>query len=274
MGLVNGELVVVRGAGDLATGTILGLVRAGFRVAALEQPRPSSIRRTVCLSEAMYEGEAQVEGVRSMRVATLAELKGLLERWGPEGPVPVLADPGCSVLGALRPLALVDAIIAKRNLGTKIDMAQVVVALGPGFEAGVDAHAVVETNRGHDLGRIFLTGHAEPNTGVPGLIAGKDSERVLHSPVAGVAENLAAIGDLVQAGMPVLRVAGTGGETLLRAEIDGVLRGLIRPEFQVHVGMKVGDVDPRARREHCFTVSDKARAIGGGVLETILMLAR
>ena len=274
MGLVNGELVVVRGAGDLATGTILRLVRAGFRVAALEQPRPSSIRRTVCLSEAMYEGEAQVEGVRSMRVGTLAELKGLLERWGPEGPVPVLADPGCSVLGALRPLALVDAIIAKRNLGTKIDMAQVVVALGPGFEAGVDAHAVVETNRGHDLGRIFLTGHAEPNTGVPGLIAGKGSERVLHSPVAGVAENLAAIGDLVQAGMPVLRVAGAGGETLLRAEIDGVLRGLIRPEFQVHVGMKVGDVDPRARREHCFTVSDKARAIGGGVLEAILMLAR
>jgi xanthine dehydrogenase accessory factor len=171
-------------------------------------------------------------------------------------------------------LALVDAIIAKRNLGTTIDMAQVVVALGPGFEAGVDAHAVVETNRGHDLGRIFLAGHAEPNTGAPGLIAGKGSERVLHSPVAGVAENLAAIGDLVQAGMPVLRVAGAGSESLLRAEIDGVLRGLIRPEFQVHVGMKVGDVDPRARREHCFTVSDKGRAIGGGVLEAILMLAR
>jgi xanthine dehydrogenase accessory factor len=274
MGLVNGELVVVRGAGDLATGTILRLVRAGFRVAALEQPRPSSIRRTVCLSEAMYEGKAQVEEVRSIRVGTLAQLQGLLERWGPEGPVPLLADPACSTLGVLRPLALVDAIIAKRNLGTNIDMAQVVVALGPGFEAGVDAHAVVETNRGHDLGRIFMKGHAEPNTGVPGLIAGKASERVLHSPVAGVAENLAAIGDLVQAGMPVLRVAGGGGETLLRAEIDGVLRGLIRPEFLVHVGMKVGDVDPRARREHCFTVSDKGRAIGGGVLEAILMLAR
>ena len=274
MGLVNGELVVVRGAGDLATGTILRLVRAGFRVAALEQPRPSSIRRTVCLSEAMYEGEAQVEGVRSLRVGTLAQLQALLERWEPEGPVPLLADPGCSALEALGPLALVDAIVAKRNLGTNIDMAQVVVALGPGFEAGVDAHAVVETNRGHDLGRVLLTGHAEPNTGVPGLIAGKGSERVLHSPVAGVAENLAAIGDLVQAGMPVLRVAGAGGETLLRAEIDGVLRGLIRPEFRVHVGMKVGDVDPRARREHCFTVSDKGRAIGGGVLEAILMLAR
>ena len=274
MGLVNGELIVVRGAGDLATGTILRLVRAGFRVAALEQPRPSSIRRTVCLSEAMYEGEAQVEGVRSLRVGTLAELQGLLQRWRPEGPVPLLADPGCSALETLRPLALVDAIIAKRNLGTNIDMAQVVVALGPGFEAGVDAHAVVETNRGHDLGRILLTGHAEPNTGVPGLIAGKGSERVLHSPVAGVAENIAAIGDLVQAGMPVLRVTGVDGETLLRAEIDGVLRGLIRPEFQVHVGMKVGDVDPRARREHCFTVSDKGRAIGGGVLEAILMLAR
>jgi xanthine dehydrogenase accessory factor len=153
-------------------------------------------------------------------------------------------------------------------------MAQVVVALGPGFEAGVDAHAVVETNRGHDLGRVFLAGHAEPNTGVPGLIAGRGGERVLHSPVEGVAENLATIGDLVRAGMPVLRVAGRDSETLLRAEIDGVLRGLIRPEFQVHAGMKVGDVDPRARREHCFTVSDKGRAIGGGVLEAILMLTR
>jgi len=274
MGLVNGELVVVRGAGDLATGTILRLVRAGFRVAALEQPTPSSIRRTVCLSEAMYEGEAQVEGVRSMRVETLASLQGLLESWGHDGPVPLLADPGCSVLGALRPLAVVDAIIAKRNLGTSIDMARVVVALGPGFEAGVDAHAVVETNRGHDLGRVLLRGHAEPNTGVPGLIAGKGRERVLHSPIAGVAENLAAIGDLVKAGMPVLRVASSDGEALLRAEIEGVLRGLIRPEFPVHVGMKVGDVDPRATREHCFTISDKARAIGGGVLEAILMLAR
>ena len=274
MGLVDGELVVVRGAGDLATGTILRLVRAGFRVAALEQPRPSSIRRTVCLSEAMYESEAQVEQVRSLRVETLAELQEVLESWGPEGPVPLLADPECSALKTLRPLSLVDAIIAKRNLGTNIDMAQVVVALGPGFEAGVDAHAVVETNRGHDLGRVFLRGQAEPNTGVPGQIAGKGSERVIHSPVAGVAENLAAIGDLVQAGTPLLRVVGASGETVLRAEIDGVLRGLIRPQFEVHVGMKIGDVDPRARREHCFTVSDKARAIGGGVLEAILMLAR
>jgi xanthine dehydrogenase accessory factor len=222
----------------------------------------------------MYEGEAQVEGVRSLRVGTLAQLQGLLQRWGPQGPVPLLADPRCSALEVLRPFALVDAIIAKRNLGTNIDMAQVVVALGPGFEAGVDAHAVVETNRGHDLGRVFLTGQAEPNTGIPGLIAGKGNERVLHSPVAGVAENLAAIGDLVEAGMPVLRVADSGESTLLRAEIDGVLRGLIRPLFLVQAGMKVGDVDPRARREHCFTVSDKARAIGGGVLEAILMLAR
>jgi xanthine dehydrogenase accessory factor len=273
MGLVSGQLVVVRGAGDLATGTILRLVRAGFRVAALEQPMPSAIRRTVSLSEAMCEGGAQVEGLRSARVETLAEVKRLLEDFGPEGPVPVFADPGCSALRVLRPLALVDAILAKRNLGTRIDMAPVVVALGPGFEAGVDAHAVVETNRGHDLGRVLLTGHAEANTGVPGLVGGKGSERVIHSPIAGVAENIAAIGDLVQTGMPVLRVAGADGEALLRAEIDGVLRGLIRPRFPVQAGMKVGDVDPRARREHCFTVSDKSRAIAGGVLEAILMLA-
>jgi xanthine dehydrogenase accessory factor len=152
-------------------------------------------------------------------------------------------------------------------------MAPVVVALGPGFEAGVDAHAVVETNRGHDLGRVLLEGRAEPNTGVPGLIAGRGAERVLHAPLAGLAENLASIGDQVQAGAPVLRIAGPGGEAVLRAGIDGVLRGLVRPGFQVHAGMKVGDVDPRCRREHCFSVSDKARAIAGGVLEAILMLS-
>jgi xanthine dehydrogenase accessory factor len=272
MSLIKGDLVVVRGAGDLATGCILRLVRAGFRVAALETPQPSAIRRTVCLSEAIYQGRAEVEGVAAVRVATAADLLEALAHCGPAGPVPVLADPQCAALGVLEPMALVDAILAKRNLGTRIGMAPVVVALGPGFEAGVDADAVIETNRGHDLGRVLLAGRAEPDTGTPGLIAGRGRERVLHAPVAGTAENLRRIGDHVRAGEPVLRISGPDGEAALTAPIDGVLRGLIRTGFPVHAGMKVADVDPRGQREHCFTVSDKARAIAGGVLEAILML--
>jgi xanthine dehydrogenase accessory factor len=272
--MISGELVVVRGAGDLATGCIVRLVRAGFRVAALESAQPSAIRRTVCLSEAIYQGRAEVEGVRAIRVDSLEEMQALLAHFGPAGPVPVLVDPGCTVLPQLRPLALVDAIIAKRNLGTRIGMAEVVVALGPGFEAGVDADAVVETNRGHDLGRVLLSGRAEPDTGTPGLIAGKGKERVLHAPVAGVVENLKRIGDQVLAGEPVLALAGPEGRVPLAAPIDGMLRGLIRPGFQAHAGLKVADVDPRGRREHCFTISDKGLAIAGGALEAILMLAR
>jgi len=270
MSLIDGELVVVRGAGDLATGCILRLVRAGFRVAVLEAARPSSIRRTVCLSEAMYDGTAEVEGIRARRVADLDELRRALAL--PGGPVPLLEDPAAAVLPLLQPLALVDAIIAKRNLGTRIGMAEVVVALGPGFEAGVDADAVVETNRGHDLGRVLLQGRAEPDSGTPGLVAGLGRERVLHAPVAGVVENLKRIGDPVRAGEPVLALAGPEGRTVLAAAIDGMLRGLIRPGYQAPAGLKVADIDPRGRRDHCFTVSDKALAVAGGVLEAILGL--
>ena len=256
MSLIDGQLVVVRGAGDLATGCIVRLVRAGFRVAALETAQPTAIRRTVSLCEAMYEGRAEVEGVRAVRVGSLDELRAVLDA----GQVPLLEDPHCTVLARLRPLALVDAIIAKRNLGTRIGMAEVVVALGPGFEAGVDADAVVETGR------------AEPDTGVPGLIAGVGADRVLHAPVAGVVQNLKRIGDQVQAGEPVLALIGAEGRVTLAANVDGMLRGLIRPGFQAHAGLKVADVDPRGRREHCFTVSDKGLAVAGGVLEAVLML--
>jgi xanthine dehydrogenase accessory factor len=272
MALISGDIVVVRGAGDLATGCIVRLVRAGFRVAALETARPSAIRRTVSLSEAMYEGKAEVEEIRAVRVGSAAELKEALARFGPAGPVPLLEDPRCAVLSQVRPLALVDAIIAKRNLGTRIGMAEVVVALGPGFEAGVDADAVVETNRGHELGRVLTRGWAEPDTGIPGLVRGAGRERVLHAPVAGVVENLRRIGELVRAGEPVLALAGADGRVPLTAGVDGILRGLIRPGYQAHAGMKVADVDPRGRREHCFTISDKALAVAGGVLEAILML--
>lgn len=262
MTMIQGRLVVVRGAGDLATGCILRLVRAGFRVAALETARPSAIRRTVSFSEAMYDGRACVEGIRALRCDALPE------RWAPGDPVAVLEDPHGTLLERLAPMALVDAIIAKRNLGTHLGMAPVVVALGPGFQAGVDAHAVVETNRGHDLGRVLLAGFAEANTGVPGLIAGHGAERVIHAPRAGRVEPLCSIGDTVRAGDPVLAIEGEP----VRSAIAGVVRGLIRPGFAAAAGLKVADVDPRCVREHCFSVSDKARSIAGGVLEAVLML--
>ena len=265
MSLVRGGLVVVRGAGDLATGCIVRLVRSGFRVVALETARPCAIRRTVSLSEAMYDGSACVEGVRAVRSS------GIPEAWTPGDPVSLLDDPDGSCLGEgkLAPLAVVDAIVAKRNPGTRIDMAPVVVALGPGFCAGRDAHAVVETNRGHDLGRVILRGSAEANTSVPGRIAGHDRARVLRAPVAGTVEAHCEIGDALGAGDPILSIGGVP----VRAAIAGVVRGLIRPGFEAHEGLKVADVDPRGIREHCFSVSDKARAIAGGVLEAILMLS-
>lgn len=262
MTMIQGQLVVVRGAGDLATGCILRLLRAGFRVVALEVAAPSAIRRTVSFSEAIYDGTATVEGVRARRCEAVPE------HWNSGDPVPILVDPDCRVLDLLAPLALVDAILAKRNLGTRLGMAPVVVALGPGFTAGLDADAVVETNRGHDLGRVLLAGCAEANTGVPGLIGGHGGERVIHAPLAGRVEPLCAIGDRVKAGDPVLSIQGV----VVPSALDGVVRGLIRPGFEARAGLKVADVDPRGQVEHCFTVSDKARAIAGGVLEAILML--
>jgi xanthine dehydrogenase accessory factor len=216
----------------------------------------------VSLSEAMYEGSACVEGITAVRG------EGIPGNWSPGDPVILLEDPQCRVLESVTPFALVDAILAKRNLGTRMDLAPLVVALGPGFEAGREAHAVVETNRGHDLGRVLLEGCAEPNTGVPGLIAGAGRERVLHAPRAGRVEALCAIGDLVAPGDPILSVDGE----VVRTVLAGVVRGLIRPGFEARAGLKVADVDPRCEPRHCLTVSDKARAIAGGVLEALLML--
>ncbi len=258
-------LVLVRGAGDLATGTIVRLCKAGFLVAALETERPSAVRRTVAFSEAMYDGTAEVEGVRAVRVSDASRA---LEVLAP-GIVPILADPSCESLEALRPTVLVDAVLAKRNLGTRRDMAPVVIALGPGFEAGVDAHAVIETNRGHDLGRVLIRGRAEPDTGIPGVIGGYGAERVLRAPIAGKVECLCEIGDALRSGDPVLAVAGDT-RAVVACPFEGVVRGLIRPGYAAQPGLKVADVDPRCRREHCFSISDKSRAIAGGVLESIL----
>jgi xanthine dehydrogenase accessory factor len=257
------EIVVIRGAGDLATGIAHRLWRSGFPVLMLEIPRPTVIRRTVALAEAVYEGEVMVEDLRGRRVESVAAARSA---WA-EGAVPVLVDPEAQSVKELAPTVLVDAIMAKRNLGTRRGMAPVVIGVGPGFTAGEDVDAVVETQRGHDLGRVILEGSAAPNTGVPADVMGYAEERVLRVPQDGAGEwdPVVQIGDMVTAGQVV---AYAGGKEV-KTRISGVVRGLLRPGLEVFPGMKVGDVDPRGGRELCFTISDKARAVGGGVLEAI-----
>jgi xanthine dehydrogenase accessory factor len=227
-----------------------------------ELPEPLMVRRSVCLGEAVYDGQAVVEGITALRVETPA---GALEVLA-GGAIPVLTDPLAACRHELHPAVLVDAIMAKRNTGTTMGDAPLVVALGPGFSAGIDCHAVVETNRGHWLGRVIWQGRAQPDTGVPGEIGGQRSGRVLRAPVDGVIATRAHIGDRVAAGQLMATVDGQE----IRAQIDGVLRGLLRPGLSVTSGVKVGDIDPRAEPAHCFTISDKSLAVGGGVVEAIL----
>ena len=255
-------LVLIRGAGDIATGIALRLYRGGLRAVMTDLPRPTAIRRTVCFSQAIVLGETTVEGVRAVRADTASQA---LERLA-EGAVPVLPDPALTCLTSLRPDALVDAILAKKNLGTHITDASVVVGVGPGFTAGTDCHAVVETMRGHTLGRVIYDGAALPNTNIPGLIGGYAGERVLRAPADGVFHQILNIGDEVKAG----DIAGEVDGQPMRCTIGGVLRGLLADGTPVHKGMKSGDVDPRCRPEYCATASDKALAVGGGVLEAIL----
>lgn len=266
---ITETLVLVKGGGDLATGVAHRLHRAGFPVVITEIENPTMVRRTVSFAECLYADEWRVEGVISARAdgkipAEKAQnARAILEA----GSIPVMVDPQAEVIVHLRPAVVVDAILAKRNLGTRIDDAEVVVGLGPGFTAGVDCHAVVETSRGHDLGRVILEGAAKPNTGVPGPIGGYTTERLLRSPKAGLFTSIAKIGDAVRAGEAVARVDDAG----VTSAIDGVLRGLLRDGIEVSAGFKVGDVDPRAEPAHCHTISDKSRAIGGGALEAIMM---
>lgn len=257
-------LVVIKGGGDLATGVAHRLHRAGMWVVVTELAQPTVIRRVVTVAPAVYEGQVEVEGLVARLAETDQEIRAVLAA----GQVPVVVDPRGEVITRLHPTAVVDAIMAKRNTGTRITDAPIVIGLGPGFTAGVDVHAVIETNRGHHLGRVILSGSAEPHTGVPAPTAGYTHERVLHAPCEGTFTGKRRIGDPVEAGEVVASVAG---EPVV-AKIPGVLRGLLADGLLVKAGMKVGDVDPRGVREHCFTISDKARAIGGGVLEAILYL--
>ena len=255
--------VVIRGAGDLASGVALRLWRAGMDVVLLDVERPTAIRRTVAFSEAIVHGEQTVEDVTA-RLATAETVEETLAA----GYIPVLVDPEGRSIPKLKPDALVDAILAKRNLGTEIRDAPVVIGVGPGFTAGVDCHAVVETMRGHSLGRVIREGSAIPNTGIPGLIGGFAGERVLRAPAAGLFHPLRDIGDAVTEGEILATVEGKP----IIATLTGTLRGILPEGTEVFPGMKAGDIDPRCQRSHCFTASDKALAVGGGVLEAILAL--
>ena len=272
------DLIVVRGAGDLATGTIHRLKKAGFRLLVLEAEHPAAIRRQVALSEAVYAGSARVEDVEAVRMdVDLAEKKNrkeLLEQemeriWKKDG-VPVLVDPAGLSIAALRPAVVVDAILAKKNLGTTKEMAPLVIALGPGFTAGEDVDVVIETKRGHNLGRVIRSGSAVPNTGIPGIIGGYGKERVMHAQAEGILRNVASIGDIVEARAVIAEIETENGTVPVEASLSGLLRGLIRDGYPVTKGFKIADIDPRKEElQNCFTISDKARCIAGSVLEVI-----
>ncbi len=258
---------MVRGAGDLASGVLAHLYRCGFAVLALECEQPAAIRRKAAFCDAVYDGLSQVEGITCRRIDRAEQTWDTLA----SGQLPLLVDTRANCLTQLHPAALVDAILAKRNLGTALDMAPVVVAMGPGFRAPDDCHAVIETMRGHDLGRVIYSGTAIPNTGVPGMIAGYAAERVIHAPAAGVMRAVCTIGDVVQRGDVIAYV----GQTPVYATLTGVVRGLLRDGYDAPKGMKMADIDPREQqRNNCVTISDKARCIAGGVMEALLVLGR
>ena len=259
-------LVLIKGAGDLATGTAVRLHRAGFSVVMTDIAQPTAVRRTVAFSQCIYDGVAEVEGITARRAANGEEASAMLAA----GEIPVLVDPEARILNELPFGAVVDAILAKRNLGTSLTDAPIVLALGPGFTAGVDCHGVVETMRGHDLGRLILEGSAIPNTGVPGDVGGYTRERIIRAPADGPFEPVARIGQKVELGDVVAKVNGVP----VAAQLTGIVRGMLPAGIPVTKGMKSGDIDPRCEVRHCFTVSDKARAIGGGVLEGLLYFGR
>lgn len=260
---MENKIVVVRGGGDLATGVIQKLHRAGFRVLVLEVSQPRFVRSEVCLGQAVYDGVFQVEDIIGKKISSLDQA---YETWD-QGKIPILVDPQATCLKEIKPFGLVDAIIAKKNLGTRRDMAPATVALGPGFLAGKDVDIVIETNRGHNLGRSIFKGPVAANTGLPGDIRGFNRERVLRAPQAGRVEALVKIGDIVEKDQIVAKV----GNQEVRSEIKGLVRGMVHPGLIMKAGEKIGDIDPRIDTEY-KTISDKARNIAGGVLEALLIL--
>ncbi|KLI25311.1 selenium-dependent molybdenum cofactor biosynthesis protein YqeB [Brachyspira hyodysenteriae] len=272
MSLFNDELVIVRGAGDLATGIVYSLYKAHLKVIVLDTQYPSSIRRKVALSEAVYDGESKVEDIESVLVKSYEEALNIIANKN-YTKIPILIDPNCDILKKVKPTFLIDAIIAKKNLGTNKSMAKYTIALGPGFTAGKDCDIVIETMRGHNLGRMYLEGEAIPNTGIPGNIGGKEAERVIHASSNGIIENVKNIGDFVKEKEVIAYINNNNEKIEVLATFDGLLRGIIRDGFKVHKGLKIADIDPRkSEYDNCFTISDKARNLGGSVLTAMMYL--
>jgi xanthine dehydrogenase accessory factor len=254
--------VVIKGAGEMATGIAHRLYMSHIKhIVMTEIPEPITVRRTVAFSEAVFDGEMTVEGVQAELIKTADEVQGIWKK----GRIAVVVDPEWAIVNVFKPDIVIDAIMAKRNLGTNKAEAPFVVGVGPGFAAPADVHAVVESNRGHNLGRVIYDGAAEPHTGIPGPTMGYTSERVLRSPHKGLVKHVKILGESIRKGEIVLYI----DETPVHAAIDGLLRGLIR-EIRVNDNEKIGDIDPRGTEEYCFTITEKARAIGGGVLEAIM----
>ena len=263
------DLIIVRGGGDLATGTAYKLKRCGFPVLILETANPAAIRRTVAFSEAVFQGHQTVEGITCHLAETPEQAVSLLA----DGKLAILVDPAGASISRLQPLAVVDGILAKKNLGTNRDMAPITIGLGPGFTAGYDVDAVIETKRGHTLGMVLRSGSAAKNTGVPGLIDGCGRERVIYSPAAGILHSKKNITDRVFKDEVIAVIETDTGSIPVKASLDGIIRGLLRDGYPVSSGFKIADIAPRIQeQQNCFTISDKARCIAGGVLEAILQL--
>lgn len=261
------DVIVIRGGGDIASGVIQKFHRSGFKVIVLEIEKPSFIRRKICYGEAVYEGEMFLEGSRAILAQNIFEAEEIIKN----NHIAILIDQTGNKIKKLKPLAVVDAILAKKNLGTNIKMAPITIGLGPGFEAGKDVNIAIETMRGHDLGRLIFKGKTLDNTGVPGVIDGYGKKRVVYSETSGVIRNIKDIGDMVKKD----QVLGYIGETEIKSPLTGIIRGLIRDGYTVPKGFKIGDVDPRLEeRKNCFTISDKARNIGGSALEAFFYLRR
>jgi len=259
---IRSTKILIRGAGDLASGIAHRLCRSGFRVCLIDTDTPMAVRRMVSFSEAVYDGEKTIEGITAVHISQPEEILPVWEK----GQIPLLIDPANKTRHFLKPHVLIDAIIAKRNLGTDKSDAPLVIGMGPGFNAGADVHVVIETNRGHNLGKLIFEGPAERNTGVPGTIGGFNVERVLRAPCAGIFKSQKDIGDQVAKGEQIAQVSGVP----ILSKIDGIIRGMLRDNTPVTNGMKVGDVDPRGDIRLCPTISDKARSLGGAAIEAIL----
>ena len=279
----SAPLIIVRGAGDLASGVLAAIHISDFRVLALETENPSAIRRTVAFSEAVRLGHCTIEGIEARLIAkeqAAAILSANDSETGaaadskanPTSFIPIAVDPTGELIDILHPAAVVDAIIAKKNCGTRLDMAPLVIALGPGFTAGKDAHIVIETMRGHNLARLIYRGTALPNTGVPGLVGGESALRVIHAPAAGILRVIHDIGDSVTRGEVIARIIQADGSIIdVAASLNGIIRGMLPDGFIVRNGLKMADIDPRLTElNNCFTISDKARALGGAVLTALL----